>query len=136
MTATAIERVADGQVSLTLLIAGLKGYLDIITHDPVSVVVFEVFHFVGTGGILHGPYQIALTVVVMLGVIHGDNTLPLHIGLTCEDEDLDRGIAGDSIRRSEFLRLRLFIDPYCHCSFVPVCPCVVRDSSNIDAFTI
>ena len=41
-------------------------------------------------GMLHRPDEVALAAVVIFGVIHFDHALALHVGLSGEDEDLER----------------------------------------------
>jgi len=66
--------------------------------DPVSFCVLEVSETLGIGCILHDPQERALSSVVVLGVVHVDDTLPFHVGLASKEEDLEGVGLGFGIR--------------------------------------
>ena len=45
---------------------------------------------------LHDMFEIPLAPVVVFGVVHLDDSLALHVGLTRQDEDLERLACSDT----------------------------------------
>ena len=87
----AIAGVADGELAFADFVAGFEGDLDVVALDPIAVAVAKVYHLFFAGGILYRPNEVAFSSVVILRVIHGDDALAFHVGLSGEDEDLDWG---------------------------------------------
>ena len=53
----------------------------ILSGDPVSLCVLQMSITLGVGCVLHDAKERTLAPVVVLGVIHVDDSLPFHVGL-------------------------------------------------------
>ena len=73
----------------------------ILSGDPVSLCVLQMSITLRVGCVLHDAKERTLAPVVVLGMIHVDDSLPFHVGLPGEEEDFEGIGLGFGLRHKQ-----------------------------------